>query len=572
MAKKMYDFLKKGTRDDYRIMLDPVYEYYKNVTKEMSIFGYDRVKLEHNKAFATARFVNYDSARKPDGPLFSSLVSYDMILSPAKDRDDSYDIEFVTDDELNEKEFGPNFSKTIDISFDVIKDWEGDGSVQCCEVTPLLRSSSFIAANKNRIEIEKDEDDDNIILESNECYMILGIMPSNFATPIVRIYKVMDRIWDGLINQGYVSPDDIEELDPEEFMDKYYNAIQLIVEDESFPKLVFDYDEHPEDNENLLWNSLYSTYSSKIFDEKGDVTAEYHKLPMINWEYDFNSFMDYARFEDITPEIKVDNGVAKYHYFNDMGLAVDIVGDNKYTLSYMHHTILEMDYECLNGMWWVVNNSEYQVVKKQHCRAAFGSIATKCEQKTHEIFKNKSEDIRSYELGKDRFIAFAADGFIIFTNDFAYALIVKQTGSSEKSSYDMRYAVTLNDYNKGRTVFTIGIGMSTLQTYGNLHLGTLLTVDLVTTLNVSEKARKPLEISNHISIYNANPDNPEDKSYVIRTYNGLEGKITLRADAKGDNVTREYKVVNLESCFYKNTDEYIYVRDMFGVPTPILLA
>ena len=569
MAKKMHSFLKKESNDNYRIMLDPVYDYYKNVTKEMSIFGYDSKAREHNKAYATARFVSYNAKREADDPLFFDLVSYSMILSPAKDRDDIYEIEFIDEDKLSEKAFGPNFSKTIDISFNVIKEWE-DSSLGFCEAVPMLRSSSFIKGSNSRVEIEKD-DDESIILETSDTYMILTILPSNFATPIVRIYSVLNEIFGGLDMQGYNDDnlDELEELPLDEFKKVYNNALQLIVDSKAFRYQVFNYDESTEDNGNLLWNSLYSTYSSKLFDDKGEVSNEFHQLPMLNWEYDFNNFMDFARFEDITPEIKLDNGVAKYHYFNDIGLAGDIVGDNKYTLSYMHHTILEMDYECLNGLWWVINNSEYQVVKKQHCTAAFGSIATKCEQKAHEIFRDKSDDVRSYELGRDRFIAFVKDGFVIFTGNFDYALIVKQNAGTK--SYDMTYSVALNDYKKNVTVFTLGIGMSSVSGK-DLNLGDALNVDIITTLNVSQKANKPLEISNQVTIYHANPDNPNDKSYVLRTYNGLEGKITLRGDAKGDSTVRSYKVTNLESCFYKNTDEYIYVRDMFGIPTPILLV
>lgn len=503
--------------DDYCIMLDKSQAYYKNITKEIYLFPYNANTKTHLNAYLSVAIKHCNKV---------------TVFSQVKEQTYAIGVN-------NFIEECPKAEGDLGVDFKVGKSTKYKGYKKYTITADITSVNSDISLNiGSRIEINSDGENTFTIRDDNRYYAVFTIVTMDSKTPMVRVYDITDLPWWQFTIEEFIK-------------NKDYVA-----------SLAFDYDAEPDDK-FLLYNSLYSTYNSKVYDKDGIEIHNYKKLPMMTYTYDLNNFMEYARFEDITPWIENN----KYHYFNDMGLSGDITDNAEYTIMYNHHPIIKIGYSPTgyDVLWWTKYTLEYFEGKYKRATAEAYENCTKLAKR---VFREDDDNVDAFVIDKDTYAICTPSGSVIATNDFKYALVISK--GKKTAAYDRQYSICLNDYDKETTPFRIGIGMKEMPT----DFGTYLNISTVSDILVSPRIGKYLSVMNTNIIYKAAEDNTANRSFLGRTYVGPEGSIHLMGMVDDNDSVSEFGISKLDSIFYKITDKnkVMFIRDMFGMPTPIVVS
>ena len=141
------------------------------------------------------------------------------------------------------------------------------------------------------------------------------------------------------------------------------------------------------------------------------------------------------------------------------------------------------------------------------------------------------------------------------------------TYCADSVNFQTKILIGLHDLKKNKRIFVTTVGMNSSivgkddeDTANNLTgMSSIYDIHIFTYTKLDDAVELPVE--NIISVVLGN-----NTGFVLRTINNpAEGRITLELKDKAAKA----KIANMDSVYYNDNADIIFVRDMFGVPTPV---
>lgn len=552
-----------------------------------ALFGFDVVNKKKNPAYCDVKILGIDATNKN---VFCSLpidveTNKEFVVNP------NYSISDIERDE-NGQSIIPDFAamdKMVDVRFNIEKSEIKETYVEF-NMSAAVSTVNQVDNAPKKIEITSTADN-TFNLFSTDYYVIINLVPSNMNPPMIKIIDITEPII-GLYSDNlggiaeeqnfydeedeeYDVLDDATTLDPDGSVFK--SVLDTIVKDIWETGWLFteiaNYDRPCECFEcsladfystyEIVYNSFYSKYTSKIIDTSTEeVLEEYKDMPMTSYKYDFDNYMKYAAHEDLSRVI-----APMYYYSNESGVTVEVspAASNKlstykmfyngieyYSIQYrpsgipFGFTPFDKKYETMTKP---VDKSSKDYSKCQHVCALLPEIGTQIEV---------------YKL-KDFYYVKSKTGSVKIALDLSSLFFM--TYCTDSVNFQSKILIGLHDLKKNKRIFVTTVGMNSSivgkddeGAANNLAgMSSIYDYHIFTSTKLDDGVELPVE--NIVSVVLGN-----NTGFLLRTSNNpAEGRITLELKDKAAKA----KITNMDSVYYNDNANVIFVRDMFGVPTPV---
>ena len=555
----------------------------KNEMKLNSLFGFDVSSKSSVPAYAMAKVVTIDPAIEEifcDVPVDNIENTKEYAINP------NYSIIELEKDE-NGNTVMPGFrsmNKEVDISFETLSIDRVDSGFEV-KMKSYLSVENSIPNAPEKIYIATSSENEFTVYTGSE-YLMITIVPSSMCVPILKLIDITDLVTViyteelemldcdiDCADEDYDILEEAESLDPEG--DLFKIALKRTAEEIWHSEWLFyeigNYDSPIGSNENdagdfygiydVLYNSYYSKFTSKVIDTKtNEVKEEYKDLPMLMYRYDFENWIKYAEHEDLSRII-----VPKYYYSNESGMTVEITPESKdksakYKMLYNGIEYYSTIYRPtgLPFGFSPFDNEDTSGKKLDKNTDAY----SKCIHIVSLLPELKGTISSFNEMG-DVYYGQSKVGSVKIAKDLSSVFFM--TYCADSVNFQSKILTGLYDLKRDRRIFvsTIGMSNSVLASQENSQQSSsVYDYHIFTSLMVADGVE--LSVENILSLILQ-----DDTGFVLRTINTpAEGKVTLDIKDKESKA----KIAQKDSVFYNESKGIIYVRDMFGVPTPIQIG
>ena len=565
-------------------------DYITEQMKMNALFGFDVSAKKSNSAFVAVHYTGIETGNPEEGV----FVNIENVTGNIREFEITPDYKVFDAKEL------PEFSalnKSFDSNFKVknvenINDGESYLKITL-KNTMVVESSVDKSPVKIKISCTKDNTFD---VFSGNIYCIITIIPSSMAVPMIKVLDITDIVLAQYAEllAGHITDQGVE-LDEDEdplFLSDDYDedgtiftaAIQGVIDaswgSEWLTYEIQDYstsigEKHStplfEENDyptiyDVVYNSYYAKFTSEIIDTKtNQVQESYADLPIATQKYDIEEYLSYARNEDLNFE-----NVDPYRYSNNMGLSVEIIpsgnGKNsaKYNLFYKGINYYSAQYTLVglaltNGPFYSMplikkfnlvdkNSKEYQMCYE---------IASKLPEMGDSIKEIRERD--------NLYFVIAHLGVARIDKDFTAVFF--ETYCKKSANFATKLLIGLHDLKEDERIFVTSLGMNNSvlsfadeeeakKTNGTSNL---FEQHMFTSARISKD--KEISVENICSIIST-----DNTGFMLRTANSpAEGKVTIKV--KDGACFAE--IENRDGIFFNENNQFLFPRDVFGVPTPI---
>lgn len=581
-----------GRGFDHKKLLSPMMEgTIKNEMKLNSLFGFDVTTKQSVGAYALVKMLAVNTGAHSvfsDIPVEGIDFSREYVIHP------NYSISILEKDENGNARI-PGFKSMdkeviVDFKATNIEKVEDDIKIS---LKSILQVTNSTPGAPEKIEISVSADNE-FVLYGSDYYMMMTIVPSSMSVPIVKIIDITDIIMtiyseelemrldeeemdDILDDEDYIIFDHTDELDPEGAIleESIARASDQIWGSEWIFYEIGNYDSPCGSCENeagdfygvydVIYNSYHAKFTSKVIDtQTNEVKNEFKNLPMAMYQYDFDNFMKYAEHEDLSRTV-----IPKYFYSNENGVTVEITPESKDPANYkMFYNGIEYYSNTYRPTGLPFGFSPFDESEKK----AIGKLDKKSNDsiKCINIIDRLPEVAKTidevYEL-KDVFYAKSKVGAVKIAKD--YSALFFSTYCADSVNFQSKVLMGLHDLKKDKRVFVCTIGMSNSVLSMNNETpqvnqqSSVFDYHIFTSSMIADGLE--LNVENILSLV-LNEDNT---GFVLRTINSVaEGKVTVEIRDKENKA----KIAQKDSCYFNESKGVIYVRDMFGVPTPLQIG
>lgn len=575
-----------GEANKKKLLSEMMENAIKNEMKLNSLFGFDINGKCSTPAYAMVRLVCIDTGKEHifcDFPIDDVEFFKEYCIHP------DYRITELEKDE-NGNSIIPGFrsmDKEVTIDFETISIDREDNDLKITMRSILSVINSNIGAPEK---IEISSTSDNVFtIYGSDYYVIITLVPSSMATPILKIINVTD-----IIMSMYA--EELDMIDDDDNMDKYFDpeydvlslAEELDPDGEIFKTVIVNmaegmwfsdwlyfeigsydnpcgvYNNDTTDSYSsyeIVYNSYHAKFTSKIIDTKtNEVKDTYKDLPMLMYKFDFDNWLKYAEHEDLSRVV-----VPKYYYSNENGVTVEITPESNghkasYKMFYNSTEYYNKEYSPI-GIPFGFSPFDYEPNPKDKLNKNSNEYK-RCVEIVNLLPEIARTKVEVYKM-KDKFYAVSNVGSVKIAKDFSSLFFAVYCADSV--NFQSKILLGLHDLKKDRKIFvsTLGISNSVINMQDDDKAqSSVHDCHIYTSTMLADSVE--LSVENIISLVMEG-----DTGFILRTINNpAEGKVTVEIKDKESKAS----LVQKESVFFNETKGIIYVRDMFGVPTPIQLA
>lgn len=570
-----------------KLLSEATEDIIRNEMKLNSLFGFDVVNKKKNPAYCDVKILGIDAT---SDNVFCSLpidveTNKEFVVNP------NYSISDIERDE-NGQSIMPDFAamdKMVDVRFN-LEESETNETYIKFNMSAAVSTVNQVDNAPKKIEINSTADN-TFELFSTDYYLIINLVPSNMNPPMIKIIDITEPII-GLYsdNLGEIAEeqnfyddedeeydvlDDATTLDPDGSVFK--SVLDIIVKDIWETGWIFteiaNYDRPCDSFEcsfadfystyEIVYNSFYSKFTSKIIDTSTEeVLEEYKDMPMTSYLYDFNNYMKYAAHEDLSRVV-----APMYYYSNESGVTVEVspTVSNKLSTYKMFYNGIEyysIQYRP-SGIPFGFSpfDKKYETMAKPLDKSSkdYGNCQHVCA-----LLPEIGTQIEVYKL-KEFYYVKSRTGSVKIALDLSSLFFM--TYCADSVNFQTKILIGLHDLKKNKRIFVTTIGMNSSivgkddeDVANNLAgMSSIYDYHIFTYTKLDDTVE--LLVENIISVAIGN-----NTGFLLRTTNNpAEGRITLELKDKAAKA----KIANMDSVYYNDNADIIFVRDMFGVPTPV---